>query len=337
MIDILIILSLLVLFLLISKSENFMDYKRCKPIKGITNEVFREHGVNLKKKKEDWGLFMPCGYKNLKNQFKDLNGNDKLVSGITDCDNIVSKKNFWKIIKDYYGRKNASTIMPETFILKDKEDMDLFKNIYDPNESYIMKNQKQRKRGIKISNDLNEISNTNDYFIVQRMIESHKHNGYKYNLRVYLVVVCDNQNIKYYVHDRMKYLYAKNKASDNKLEKDSNITNSYIMDKDIYNNNPRYVEKDGEIYQKVISILKKLKPVLNINLCKENTNNLHFQFFGADIMFDENLNPYILEMNKGPDMKPKDDIDHENKKKVIEDIYGLVNVIDIDNNELVKI
>ena len=313
-----------------------MDYKRCKPIGGITNEVFKDHGVDFKKN-GDWGLFLPCGYSNLKNQYKNLKGNDKLVSGITDCDNIVSKKNFWKIIKNYYGRQKASTIMPETFILKDKEDMEQFKNIYDPNESYIMKNQKQRKRGIKISNDLDEILNTKEYFIVQRMIESHKHNGYKYNLRVYLVVVCDNQNIKYYVHDRMKYLYAKNKASENKLEKDSHITNSYIMDKDIYDSNPRYVEKDGEIYQKVIEILTKLKPVLSMNLCKKNTNNVHFQFFGADIMFDEQLNPYVLEMNKGPDMKPKDDIDHANKKKVLEDIYGIVNVIDIENNELVEI
>ena len=54
-------------------------------------------------------------------------------------------------------------------------------------------------------------------------------------------------------------------------------------------------------------------------------------------MFDEQLNPYVLEMNKGPDMKPKDDIDHANKKKVLEDIYGIVNVIDIENNELVEI
>ena len=55
--------------------------------------------------------------------------------------------------------------------------------------------------------------------------------------------------------------------------------------------------------------------------------------FGVDIILDENLHPYILEMNKGPDMKPKDDEDHKIKKKVIEDTFGRVNLIEVDNNE----
>ena len=49
-----------------------------------------------------------------------------------------------------------------------------------------MKNSKQRKQGIKLTNDLKEILTTKDYFLVQRMIESHKHNDFKYNFRCYL-------------------------------------------------------------------------------------------------------------------------------------------------------
>ena len=54
--------------------------------------------------------------------------------------------------------------------------------------------------------------------------------------------------------------------------------------------------------------------------------------FGVDIMLDEQLHPYILEMNKGPDMKPKDDEDYQ-VKKVIEDTFGKVDLIDVDDNQ----
>ena len=35
-----------------------------------------------------------------------------------------------------------------------------------------------------------------------------------------------------------------------------------------------------------------------------------FQLFGCDIILDQNLNPYILEFNKGPEMTPKNDEDY---------------------------
>ena len=197
-----------------------------------------------------------CSYTSAQSELKNFSEKNKHIYAIEDCDKLVSKKKLWNILHDYYGRHEAKKIMPETFILKNENDKELFKSIYNPKETYIMKNGKQRKQGIKLTNDLNEILTTKDYFLVQRMIESHKHNDYKYNFRCYLLIVCNDNKTNFYLHDKIKYLYTKNKATSNKMIKDQHITDSYSMDKDIYKNNPRYLNNEL-IYNRILDLFKK--------------------------------------------------------------------------------
>ena len=70
---------------------------------------------------------------------------------------------------------------------------------------------------------------------------------------------------------------------------------------------------------------------------KNLSNNMMFQLFGIDIIFDNKLNPYLLEFNKGPDMSPKNEMDRQIKTKVQEDMFDLVNLIKSPNNEFRQI
>lgn len=324
------ILIVILITLIVNVHEDFLNYKRCRKATGITKEVLSQH--NVKKSDTDWQLLLPCSYTKAQTELKGFDDKGKYIYAIEDCDKLVSKTSLWKILKSYYGRKEASKIMPETYLLKNKNDKNLFKSIFNPKETYIMKNGKQRKQGIKLTNNINEILTTKDYFLVQKMIESHKQNGYKYNFRCYLLIICKDANTQFFLHNKIKYLYTKNKATTNKLIKEEHITDSYSMNKDIYKDNPRYV-RDEQIYKKIHDLLKKVVSALPNQICQKIKNNTRFQMFGVDIVLDEHLNPYILEMNKGPDMKPKDDEDHKIKKKVIEDTFGKVDLIDVEDNE----
>ena len=44
------------------------------------------------------------------------------------------------------------------------------------------------------------------------------------------------------------------------------------------------------------------------------------------------MKPYILEINKGPDMKPKDDRDKKMKLKVLNDMFSKMEIIDPEDD-----
>ena len=66
------------------------------------------------------------------------------------------------------------------------------------------------------------------------------------------------------------------------------------------------------------------------NLCnlKQLDQNVTFQLFGADIIFNTEMHPYLLEFNKGPSMKYMTPTDTKMKKELTQDIFSKVGVID---------
>ena len=51
-----------------------------------------------------------------------------------------------------------------------------------------------------------------------------------------------------------------------------------------------------------------------------------FQLFGADIILDKNGNPYLLEINKGPDMIPKFDKDYVLKRHIYNETFNKIGI-----------
>ncbi len=288
---------------------------------------------------------MPCGYKTAESQLNKINFKNKKIYAIKGCDKIVSKNNLWILLSNRYGRKKAKTIMPETYLFND-EDILLFKKNFNKN-FYILKNNKQRKKGITITNNLNQILKS-DNKLIQEYKKSFIINKRKFNLRLYILIICENKSKKIYLHDYSKCLYT-SKDFVSLSNFDENITNSYKTDNNIYIKNPytindlyRYLDKNGYSsdllkikIKKIISLLASviIEPVCNLE--KLNSNKT-FQLFGMDILVDENLDPYILELNKGPDMNPKDKRDELLKKKVLEDVFDRTNIINIKSKNLFK-
>ena len=62
-----------------------------------------------------------------------------------------------------------------------------------------------------------------------------------------------------------------------------------------------------------------------------------YQLFGVDILIDKKFKPYILEINKGPDMKAKDGNDTELKRKVIFDTFEKMGIVKSKNNNYVNL
>ena len=104
-----------------------------------------------------------------KNMFK-----HRYIFGINGCDSIVAKNHIWSSIVNCYGRNKAIKLMPETYILYDDNDINLFKQNYSYNDIYILKKNVQRKEGLKLTKDINDVINGiyDDYKVAQKYIRN---------------------------------------------------------------------------------------------------------------------------------------------------------------------
>ena len=113
----------------------------------------------------------------------------------------------------------------------------------------------------------------------------------------------------------------------------------------VYEDNPRtfnelieYINSNGDsgqfLFNKIEKLMKEISYCLAKNLyqSKNILKTISFQLFGADVIFENNLHPYLLEINKGPDMSPRDDIDDNMKNTVQTDMLKIVGILKDTNN-----
>ena len=317
----------------------------------IMKDVFVKYNIakdscnSFKESCNKWDIYLPCGYNNVENELNKLNvsHNNQVIFGINGCDSIVSKNNIWHLLNSKYGRIKASTLMPNTYIIENDSDMNLFRKQFNKNKKYILKKNIQRQQGLKITNNINNIYNLikdKEYRIIQEMlVKPYCINGRKINIRVYMLVVCHNNQTKCYIYNDGFLYYTYNKYNPDSIEDKDNITSGYVP-RHVYKENPlttqdfyKYLNKKGQnskLLENNIDILfTNLMNAINTSLCNLSKikSNLTFQLFGADIAPDENLNVHLIEINKGPDMSAKDERDRQLKFNVVEDIFEKIGVI----------
>ncbi len=325
--------------------ENFgLQYYKCQQYGNnkLTENIFKDAGITRSYDKEKWDFYIPCGYNYVENELKGVKfkHQSQKIFGINGCDFIVSKNGLWDIIETKYGRKVAKTLMPETFIIDKSSDIELFKKHYNPNKLYLMKKNIQRKLGIKITKDLNEILGNQDkkFKVIQEYLgDLYLVKKRKINLRVYLLITCFHGKVKAYIHQLGKCIYTNQDYQKHDLEPERHLT-SLNVGGDIYQDRPhsfqqleshlghqQYKTLMSNIYHNLLLVVKAAKP----KLCNLDNihNNISFQLFGLDYIFTDNMFPYLLEMNKGPDMNPKNKEDVKIKSQVIRDCYTMVGII----------
>jgi hypothetical protein len=300
--------------------------------------IFEKHKISHQK--EGFDLYMPCGYNNVEKEMAENIFYGKYIFGLRGCDLIVSKNSIWEILEKTYGRSFASQIMPETFILKNQKQLnDAFFQINN-GINLICKKNLQRKMGLKFAGTKEELEECvrNDFKIAQRFMNNTLTiKGRKINIRIYYVIKKEGDKLTFYLHRNGKILYT-NKKTEGKISFDTHIT-SYQMDANIYKNEDvPYSVDDLRVFfgnQKISIIWKKIekkmaflsRAVTPVFYDEMHYDKVCFQLFGVDVIIDENEEPFILEINKGPDMIPKCDQDNELKRIVYEDTFRIGGVI----------
>jgi len=315
-------------------------------------------------------IHIPCTYDSPKTEIKKMNLDKNKINYVfilTDPDSAVAKDYLWKNLLTYYGLEKTLDLVPMTYVIKNKEDANRFKEEYDENKIYIMKKNVQRQSGLKLTKSFNDIyKNKDNYIVAQELLKNpYLIKGRKINLRVYVLVSCYQDKYSVYVYNNGFMYYTKDLYKENSLENGPNITTGYV-DRWIYDVHPlthedfrNYLDNtDRELYYKEVEVKKnnmKISNYLFNNIYKliknvftafykkigngeELHDNLSFQLFGLDIAVDRNLEPKLMEINKGPDLDSKDERDGQVKKGLIRDIFKTLNIItDEKSNGFIKV
>ena len=236
-------------------SQNTCNYKMVNTIQQVLDDFNIKHVDNQLS-----DIIFPCAYDEIDkeiNEFKpEENPNAKFFI-IKDADQLIGKDLLWFNLVNYYGIYKASTIMPMSYILNHNDDMIRFKHDYNKDNLYILKKNIQRQEGLKITNNLNEILKGKDenYVVVQNLLQdpyiitdnlNDKQNNRKINLRFYILVICNNNDMDIYIHDNGFMYYTPESFVKGSMDVSSNITTGYI-DRQVYNVNP-LTQQDFRIY-----------------------------------------------------------------------------------------
>ena len=248
--------------------------------------------------------------------------------------------------------------MPETYILP--KDLEIFNekikdfSLDDKEKLWLIKPvASSRGRGIRLLTDINTIPKKT--LITHYIYNPHLINGKKYDLRLYLLVTgyCP---IKIYLYDNGlarfcseeydlnpekmtdRYIhltnYSINKTSANFIKNDS--TNEEIGDKWTIGTLKKYFIENNLDFKPVWNKIKDIiiKIILSVSDCaittfkqfKLRSNNL-FELYGVDILLDENLNPWLMEVNLNPSLNCDSKLDLKVKSKLLTDIFNIIGVI----------
>ena len=134
----------------------------------------------------------------------------------------------------------------------------------------------------------------------------------KFDFRIHLLITYQNEELILYFPNNFLTRFACSHFNKNDNSSESKLTNLTIKDKtsignsnfsfhDIFNKHPHKTQ----ILKNIKTILLDLKKTIIENLTEKTYKSnymLEYHLVGLDIILDRNLTPYILEINKNPDL-----------------------------------
>lgn len=100
------------------------------------------------------------------------------------------------------------------------------------------------------------------------------------------------------------------------------------------------------VFKRIDILLAEIFISFKGNICRKTDDNgepvpiyddYSVQIFGADVAINDQLQPQIIEINKGPDLSPKDDRDGNVKRKMVNDVLEVIGIKSKSNNNGLKL
>ena len=257
----------------------------------------------------------------------------------------------------YMQRKYGASdygFFPETFIIPNEFNDFYMKYKSDKEGKWIVKPANSSQgRGIFLLDNINTLRSC-DSCVVSRFIHNPLLiNDLKFDLRIYVLVTCFSP-LKIYVYDEGLARFASEKYSNfNKSNKFCFLTNysinklndKYVQNEDCEVDNQghkwslsalvKFLKASG--VDSELMVLKIYDLIIKTIITAENTvvalvkkydlgRSNCFDLFGFDILIDEVLRPWLLEVNLSPSLATESPLDLNIKGNLVSELFNLVGV-----------
>jgi len=254
--------------------------------------------------------------------------------------------------------EEAFDFVPKTFIIPDEAEE--FKAFYPTSDClWIVKpHASSQGKGIHLLKDISELP-TNTRNVVSQYV----HNplliqGLKFDLRIY-VLVTSFDPLRCYVYregltrfaskpystarehlgDRYRHLtnYSINKKADNFMENqrlhEDNYGHKWSLS--ALNRHLRHVGTDVDLmWNRINDLIVKTLLSVEPSIARRTRENLvHgncFELYGFDVLVDEDLKPWLLEVNLSPSLTADSPLDLQVKSSLVSDTFNLVGFRNVD-------
>ena len=232
--------------------------------------------------------------------------NKNTLLGFINSPTLISLDN--KVGFTKFMEKYKKEYYPETYIFENKE---FNKKLPNERSLYYVKNTTTQLFGGKgiyiFKNPKNivkfvNLNNTKNFIIQKDIGKPYLNESRKADLRFYLLVVNINGEIYFYLYNDGFLKMAPNKYNNKTLSKETLLTNNtqrkdYVVDNKLVSK----LDDKEEIFNKSKDLLTDLSKSMKKEISNDikNKNVFQIHIIGPDIIFDEKLNPYLLELNIG--------------------------------------
>ncbi|NXU18053.1 TTLL4 polyglutamylase, partial [Pardalotus punctatus] len=338
------------------EQRKLLRWKMCRLTPSIVKQTIARSHFVVSKKSDDW---LGCWGPHMKSPgFKAIREHQKL-NHFPGSFQIGRKDRLWRNLLRMQARcgKKEFNFFPQSFILP--QDIKLLKKAWEEGTSrqkWIVKPPAAaRGIGIKVIHKWSQLPKRRPLLVQRYLHKPYLIGGKKFDLRIYVYVTCyDPLRVYLFKDGLVRFASCKYSSSMNSLSnKFMHLTNYSVNKKNTeYKSNSdetacqghkwalkalwNYLTQKGvnseAIWEKIKDIVIKTiiasEPYVNslVQMYVRRPYCCH-ELFGFDIMLDENLKPWILEVNISPSLHSNSPLDVSIKGQMIRDLLNLAGFV----------
>ncbi len=261
----------------------------------------------------------------------------KVIGALRGADALASKRALWSCMVLARGREGAREFIPETFLLDNPADRRFLAVAHREGDRWVLKHpHKQARTGLRLLTHPREARRSVDegWTVLQRFVpDVLTQGGHRLHIRRYVVVVVDRGRVSSFVAGYGKVLYARAPVGDAYDE-----ASAFTTSRDRWTGPSGVAQTWSTLVEDLATqghAVDALEPRVQATLaaCVSSAvplldpAHLHhcrlFQIFGVDIVLDARLQPWLLEANKRPEMRPRADDDGPAKLELLRQTFRL--------------